>query len=100
MSTPPAYPSPVPVPNATLPFWRTQLHPLDKYRSTEELPTQCDVLIIGAGYSGVATAYHLLDFDDGNEEAKPTIVMLEAREACSGATGRNGISSLYTYSVN
>ncbi|KUJ16406.1 FAD dependent oxidoreductase superfamily [Mollisia scopiformis] len=77
---------PFPVPDATLPFWRTQLHELDNHRSTKDLPTECDVLIIGAGYSSVTTAYHLLD----NNPSPPSVVVLEAREACSGATGRNG----------
>lgn len=78
---------PFPVPDPTLPLWRIQLHELDDHRSTEELPTECDVLIIGAGYSGVTTAYHLLD----DNPSPPSVVILEARQACSGATGRNGI---------
>ncbi|KAI9834771.1 MAG: hypothetical protein M1819_002857 [Sarea resinae] len=82
----PSEKSAFPVPNSTLPFWRTEVHELDNHRSTEQLPTECDVAIIGAGYAGVSTAYHLLD---GN--APPcSIVILEARQACSGATGRNG----------
>lgn len=79
-------PSPLPHPKSTLPFWRTDLHELDTYRSTKILPSECDVLIIGAGYAGVTTAYHLLD---GNL-TPPSIVILEARQACSGATARNG----------
>ncbi|KAH6671653.1 FAD dependent oxidoreductase [Halenospora varia] len=78
--------TPFPVSSSTLSFWRTELHPLDSHRSTTELPAECDVLIIGAGYSGVATAYHLLE----DNTTPPSIVILEAREACSGATGRNG----------
>lgn len=78
--------NPFPVSSSTLSFWRTELHPLDNHRSTTELPAECDVLIIGAGYSGVATAYHLLE----DNTTPPSIVILEAREACSGATGRNG----------
>ncbi|KAH9215672.1 FAD dependent oxidoreductase [Leptodontidium sp. 2 PMI_412] len=75
-----------PVPNATLPYWRTELHKNDSIRSTEELPKECDVLIVGAGLSGVSTAYHLLD----DNPSPPSVVLLEAREICSGATGRNG----------
>ncbi len=75
-----------PVPNSTLSYWRTELHEIDSIRTTEELPQECDILIIGAGLSGVSTAYHLLD---GNA-SPPSIVILEAREVCSGATGRNG----------
>lgn len=80
----------LPVPNATTPYWRTQLHWIDEHRSTEELPVECDVVIIGAGMSGVATAYHLCDQAGST---KPSIVMLEARQVCSGATGRNGVGA-------
>ncbi|TVY30611.1 Gamma-glutamylputrescine oxidoreductase [Lachnellula hyalina] len=88
MSPPPApsYPPPFPWPSSTLPFWRTELHELDSARTTPELPKETDVLIIGAGYSGASTAYHLCD----DNPSPPSIVILEARQACSGATGRNG----------
>lgn len=66
-------------------FWRIELHELDNIRTTEFLPEQSDIVIIGAGYSGVATAYHLLEAG-----CKASITLLEARGACSGATGRNG----------
>ncbi|KAK2608033.1 hypothetical protein N8I77_006670 [Diaporthe amygdali] len=78
----------LPVANATLPFWRTELHELDSFRSSEALPSECDILVIGAGYAGVSTLYHLLDSSDAPDPSK--IVLLEAREACSGASGRNG----------
>ncbi|KAL1647330.1 hypothetical protein SLS58_002658 [Diplodia intermedia] len=79
-------PYPYPVPNSLTPFWRTELHPLDSARTTPDLPAETDIVIIGAGYSGASTAYHLLK-DNPNP---PRITILEAREACSGATGRNG----------
>ena len=60
---------------------------MDSHRSTPELPQKCDIVIIGADYTGATIAYHLLD---ENESAGPSMVILEAREACSGATGRNG----------
>jgi ribulose 1,5-bisphosphate synthetase/thiazole synthase len=69
-----------------LSFWRTQSHHLDDERTTEELPKECDVLIIGVGYAGVSTAYHL----QNNGSFTQSIMILEAREACPGATGRNG----------
>ena len=65
---------------------RTEPHELDNHRTTDNLPTDCEILIIGAGYAGAATAYHLLD----DNPTPPSIVLLEAREACSGATARNG----------
>jgi lysine/ornithine N-monooxygenase len=77
-----------PVSDSILPFWRTQLHELDNHRSTEELPSQCDILIIGAGFSGAALTYHLLQ--EYGKDKLPSTVVLEARQACSGATARNG----------
>ncbi|RKF60884.1 Gamma-glutamylputrescine oxidoreductase [Erysiphe neolycopersici] len=78
--------------NESLPtFWRSELHPLDSHRSTEVIPKSCDVLILGAGYAGSSTAYHLLCNDDVPKMSpKPSVLLLEARQACSGATARNG----------
>ncbi|BDD62125.1 hypothetical protein MAP00_007115 [Monascus purpureus] len=83
----------LPVPNPTTPFWRTEPHRLDKLRTTPELPRESDIVIIGAGYAGVSIAYHLLKARKNGELSKgsrPYITILEAREVCSGATGRNG----------
>ncbi|KAK3945709.1 putative fad dependent oxidoreductase [Diplogelasinospora grovesii] len=54
-------------------------------RSTPTLPSSTDVVIIGSGITGAGVAWNLL-------QANPNlgVVMLEARQACSGATGRNG----------
>jgi hypothetical protein len=79
--------------NPTIPFWRTQLHELDDHRSTEEVPESCDILIIGGGYAGIAAAYHLLCGHESSNNPRPSIVLAEARQACSGATGRNGTSN-------
>jgi hypothetical protein len=83
-------PSFLPVKNATVPYWRSELHEIDEHRSTKDLPTKCDIAIIGAGLAGVSTAYHLIKQYEGKE--KPSTVLLEARQVCSGATGRNGVS--------
>ena len=85
----PAQTPPFPVPNSTQSFWRTQPDPLDSHRTTEGLPSKADIVIIGAGYAGASTVYHLLEKTKDSLN-KPSIVILEAREACSGATGRNG----------
>ncbi|KAE8155142.1 FAD dependent oxidoreductase superfamily [Aspergillus avenaceus] len=77
----------LPVDNPGECFWQTQPHPKSDYRSTEQLPEHSDIVIIGAGYAGISTAYHLLnDFKNANR----SITILEARGVCSGATGRNG----------
>ena len=78
---------PFPTKTSTLPFWRTELSDIDELRTTENLPSECDILIIGAGFSGASVAYHLLK--DGREPL-PSVTILEARQVCSGATGRNG----------
>lgn len=78
----------LPVHNATVPYWRTELHPFDEHRTTEELPQECDIAIIGAGMTGVATAYHISELAG---DKPPSVVILEARQLCSGATGRNGV---------
>ena len=73
-----------PVKNATEAFWQDPPHPFANQQS-ERLPEDSDVVLIGSGITGISIAQHLLRLD-------PTlrIVMLEARTAISGATGRNG----------
>ncbi|KIW39160.1 uncharacterized protein PV06_08961 [Exophiala oligosperma] len=79
-------PSQFPVKDPAPSVWTASPHPLDDYQSTIELPGQCDVLIVGSGFAGVSTAYHIL-----KDDPDPwSIVLLEARAHCSGATGRNG----------
>lgn len=80
----------LPVPNPTASFWLTQPHRLASYQSSDATPEECDIAIIGTGLAGVGTAYHLLTQCESGPE--PKIVLFEARQACSGATGRNGIS--------
>lgn len=78
-----------PAPNGMLPYWRTEPHPLDNYQSTEALPNESDIIIVGAGYAGSSVAYHILEqIKPGSKP--PSITILEARHACSGATARNG----------
>ncbi|KAF9251507.1 hypothetical protein DTO013E5_4065 [Penicillium roqueforti] len=77
-----------PVENATVPFWHRDIHELHDHRTTEELPVSSDVVIIGAGYAGISTAYHLVKGEASDNKLSVTI--LEARGVCSGATGRNG----------
>ncbi|KAF2803428.1 FAD dependent oxidoreductase superfamily [Mytilinidion resinicola] len=76
----------LPVPNPTKAYWLSEPHELARFRSTPDLPATCDVAIIGSGMAGITTAYHLLH----SNKQPPNVVILEARELCSGATGRNG----------
>lgn len=75
-----------PVSNPVTAFWNTEGRLLDDHRSTLDLPAEADISIIGSGFTGVATAYHILK----DNPSPPSIVLLDARKVCSGATGRNG----------
>ncbi|KAJ6626711.1 DAO-domain-containing protein [Mycena sp. CBHHK59/15] len=71
----------------SLSYWLqgVRASPLINLRTTEELPKAAEVVIIGSGMSGTLTAYELLT----RPNPPKSIVILEAREMCSGATGRN-----------
>ncbi|KAK7457475.1 hypothetical protein CaCOL14_001504 [Colletotrichum acutatum] len=75
-----------PVPNPVTSFWNAAPRPLDDHRTTPDLPAASDIVIVGAGFAGVATAYHILK----DNPSPPSITILEARKVCSGASGRNG----------
>ncbi|KAF8857375.1 FAD dependent oxidoreductase [Acephala macrosclerotiorum] len=80
--------SSLPTPNSTKAFWHTQPSKiLLGHRTTGTLPAEADIVIVGSGISG-ASAAHFLYQDVNGKGLK--VVMLEAREACWGATGRNG----------
>lgn len=70
-------------------FWTNSTSELHNLRSTEALPEHSDILIIGAGFAGVSTAYHLTKRNASTTKPK-SITILEARGVCTGATGRNG----------
>ncbi|KAJ7502593.1 FAD dependent oxidoreductase [Mycena galericulata] len=77
-----------PHPNPCLSFWlqAARSSRLLEHRTTEALPARVDVTIIGSGLSGAAIAHYLLTGPNPPER----VVVLEAREACHGATARNG----------
>ncbi|THH27691.1 hypothetical protein EUX98_g6497 [Antrodiella citrinella] len=95
---PPGKPSYLPVANSTRSFWFTDpdVVPGPNEGSEGPLTDDADICIIGSGITGVSAAYHLAHALVGNEEVVSGIgrpvkaVILEAREFCSGATGRNG----------
>ncbi|KAL1612377.1 hypothetical protein SLS60_000603 [Paraconiothyrium brasiliense] len=70
----------------SLSYWLQQVRSdaLLDHRTTEHLPKQTDTVIIGSGISGTLIAKH-------HRETWParSVLVLEAREFCSGATGRN-----------
>lgn len=50
-----------------------------------DLPTSADVVVVGAGIMGLATAFHLAE-----HWPKRRIVVIDKGYLCSGASGRNG----------
>ncbi|KAG5744978.1 hypothetical protein H9Q72_003689 [Fusarium xylarioides] len=54
------------------------------HRTTAELPSTADVVVVGSGITGAFAARELVKGGSKN------VVLLEAREACWGAIGRNG----------
>ncbi|KAL4748649.1 hypothetical protein BDW72DRAFT_205452 [Aspergillus terricola var. indicus] len=63
---------------------RVQGDPLLNHRTTPDLPSSADIVIIGSGITGTLAAKHCKEAWAGR-----SVVVLEAREFCSGATGRN-----------
>jgi glycine/D-amino acid oxidase-like deaminating enzyme len=70
-------------------YWMNNPDKLANHRSTADLPLHSDIVIIGSGYAGATCAYYLYKHEQLNKTPL-MITMLEARETCSGATGRNG----------
>ncbi|KAG6335672.1 hypothetical protein ID866_3406 [Astraeus odoratus] len=79
----------LPVDNPSRSFWMHPPSPIATHCS--DVPEYADFVIIGSGITGTSVARRLLE---GCQEAgimdHVRLVMLEARDACSGATGRNG----------
>ncbi|QDS72755.1 hypothetical protein FKW77_004140 [Venturia effusa] len=92
-----AIPVSLPHPNPVPSYWHsdTPLNPLadpiSSLRSTEDLPEYADYVIIGSGISGSMIAWGILKrLEKAGDLDGKKIVMLEARDAVGGATGRNG----------
>ncbi|MCJ1372332.1 hypothetical protein MMC20_003556 [Loxospora ochrophaea] len=74
-----------PQPNPTVSYWQDPPSDIAHLRSTSVLPKRASVVVIGSGVTGTTTALKLL-----SQPSAPSVILLEARTACSGATGRNG----------
>ncbi|PVH81662.1 putative FAD dependent oxidoreductase [Cadophora sp. DSE1049] len=70
----------------TQPFWLEDASPISNVRS-EGLQEEVDIVIIGSGITAASVARELLK---GGHASTPKIAVLDARDICSGATGRNG----------
>ncbi|OAL28908.1 hypothetical protein AYO22_02344 [Fonsecaea multimorphosa] len=75
----------LPVPKPTKSFWQNPGHEKLLGIKSKKLPSQRDIVIIGSGMTACSVSKELLSTD-----LSGTITVLEAREVCSGATGRNG----------
>lgn len=78
----------IPQPESSASFWHSEPSEfLLGHRTTPDLPAEADVVIIGSGITGASVARYLTENARGKDLS---VVMLDAREACWGATGRNG----------
>ena len=72
-------------------YTRTKSYNVDSSKLNESI--QCDVCIVGAGLTGISTAYYLSELDPSLK-----IVVLEKNKIGWGASGRNGGQLLHGYS--
>ncbi|KAF8542722.1 FAD dependent oxidoreductase [Trichophaea hybrida] len=86
MAEPPTSDPGLPNPSSTHSFWHTPPSSfLHAHRTTASLPSSVKTIIIGSGISGSMLYHHLHSLGLSN-----ATLMLEARNTCWGATGRNG----------
>lgn len=80
----------IPVSNPTTSFWlRDPPFPDLVDKRSKTLPGSADVVIIGSGITGASVARVILS-ECAAMGINRRVVMVEARQTCSGATGRNG----------
>jgi predicted NAD/FAD-binding protein len=76
----------LPTPTSSDSFWHSEPNEfLLGHCTTDELPAEADIVIVGSGITGASAARYL---SEDERAAGKRIVLLEAREACWGATGR------------
>ncbi|CAK7563124.1 MAG: hypothetical protein SEPTF4163_000983 [Sporothrix epigloea] len=87
----------LPSANPSASYWLQDPSPLLLgHRTTPQLPETVDVVVVGSGITGSFAADALLEDVDASSSSSSSkspvkkVLLLEAREACFGATGRNG----------
>ncbi|KAI5460613.1 FAD dependent oxidoreductase [Mariannaea sp. PMI_226] len=75
----------LPVANPTTSYWQTPPNERLLGIQSAQLPFKADIAIIGSGVSACSVVHELL-----TSGYTGSVAILEAREICSGATGRNG----------
>lgn len=81
--------------NPTTSYWRDPPDRIADLRTTVDLPSYADYVVVGSGITGACIAYNILE-----RKPKAKVVLLEARQACSGATGRNGRNAFTSSATN
>ncbi|KAI6039216.1 hypothetical protein EDC04DRAFT_2686670 [Pisolithus marmoratus] len=80
----------LPVDGPSRSFWMYPPSPIAKHCS--EIPDYADFVVIGSGITGTSVARRLLEGCRRAGWDGVRVLMLEARDACSGATGRYAIA--------
>ncbi|CAK7238283.1 hypothetical protein SEUCBS140593_010509 [Sporothrix eucalyptigena] len=75
---------------STKSFWMKDEHPTINTQHGGNGVSHIDVAIVGSGITGLSVAHTLFEEAEAGERAALSVMMLEARDVCSGATGRNG----------
>lgn len=80
---------------STKSFWLNDCDQSLATKQSPSLPSTADIVIIGSGITGISVARSILEdsntwTDSSGALPKPRVLVLEARDFCSGATGRNG----------
>ncbi|KAF4869310.1 Gamma-glutamylputrescine oxidoreductase [Colletotrichum siamense] len=81
----------LPRPNPSISLWQEPPHPTLATVQSPNLPSYADFVVIGSGITGCSVTKGLLENEVlGSGDNPSQVVVLEARNLCSGATGRNG----------
>jgi hypothetical protein len=75
----------IPSEPTTKSFWMDPPFSLLGLLEGDNMPATADIVIIGSGITGISIARKMLNQQNADSKR---IVMLEARDLCSGATGR------------